>query len=1026
MAYNTLNFMSYNSTGLDSMKCDWIRNIMKTCQIDFFQLQEHFKITKTLDSFFKREFPTNDSFVTPGHREPFQDAGRARGGLAQLSYKTLDMKKEKITTKHWRIQAQILHFNAYKLIWINCYFPTDPRTLQFDDGELLAVQNEIENVLDSNTFDDCVVGGDFNFDSSRISGFTSLMSDFLSRLGLVSVWQKFPIDFTHLHVDSKSSSVLDHFFVNKRLLDLVEDAGPVHLGDNLSRHSPIMMKLKLPKVSTKATQPAVPRLRRPAWYKATQDHKDQYTLVLDDKLKQLDVPDSLHCCDVTCQSGDHTEERDKHVLDILCALIETSYECIPLSSRSNSGETHKNVNQALPGWRENVAPLKNDSLSWHSIWISAGRPPSGSLYQVMCHARRKYHMAVRQAKRLAATAKAQALLTASEDGDIALMKELKKTLGSKSTGQSVPDCLEGKVTHETILEKFQECYKDLYNSAGTEQVMTIIKERLQGLISTSSNQEVEKVTGKIVKLACTRMKPGKIDVSEAYSSDVLLNAPDTLFDLLAGVFRSFLTHGTVTLQLLSCAFLPLFKGGLKNPEKFDSYRAIAGASQLLKLFEYVILIVWGEILDTDSMQFGFKKGVSTTQCSWLVNEVTTYFMRRGTAVTACLLDCSKAFDKCKFDMLFTKLMDKGLPPIVVRVLIFVYEEQTGWVKLAGKRSTPFSLTNGTRQGSVLSPVLFSVYLDDLLGELRKLQLGCSIGGCWFGGCGYADDLILLAPNREVLQKMLKICESYAADHNLIFSTDPVPSKSKTKCMYFCGRPGKVRYPEPVQLEGKDLPWVESADHLGHTLHQKTNMEKDCQRARARFIAKTVEIREQLSFAKPEQIMKAIQVLCTDAYGSMLWNLGSEKAEQFFKSWNTCVKLVYDVPRSTFTYLVEGFFAANHTSLRNQVLSRYPGFYRNLLGSPSREIRILARIVTNDPRSSTCANLKYLENVSNLNQPQFYSATRVKISLPVKEVPEPERWRLGLLTSLMKVKGEKYLRVEDTKHICAMLESLCNT
>ena len=138
---------------------------------------------------------------------------------------------------------------------------------------------------------------------------------------------------------------------------------------------------------------------------------------------------------------------------------------------------------------------------------------------------------------------------------------------------------------------------------------------------------------------------------------------------------------------------------------FDSYRAIAGASQLLKLFEYVILIVWGDDLVTDSMQFGFKKGVSTTQCTWLVNEVATYFMRRGTAVAACLLDCSKAFDKCRFDKLFQKLIKKGLPAVVVRVLIFAYEEQQGWVKLGGRNSSMFSLTNGTRQGSVLSPLL---------------------------------------------------------------------------------------------------------------------------------------------------------------------------------------------------------------------------------------------------------------------------------------------------------------------------------
>jgi hypothetical protein len=52
----------------------------------------------------------------------------------------------------------------------------------------------------------------------------------------------------------------------------------------------------------------------------------------------------------------------------------------------------------------------------------------------------------------------------------------------------------------------------------------------------------------------------------------------------------------------------------------------------------------------------------------------------------------------------------------------------------------------------------------------------------------------------------------------------------------------------ARLDGKDLPWVESADHLGHTLHQMTNMEKDCQRASGKFIAKTLEIREQLALA----------------------------------------------------------------------------------------------------------------------------------------------------------------------------------
>jgi len=63
------------------------------------------------------------------------------------------------------------------------------------------------------------------------------------------------------------------------------------------------------------------------------------------------------------------------------------------------------------------------------------------------------------------------------------------------------------------------------------------------------------------------------------------------------------------------------------------------------------------------------------------------------------------------------MLDKGVPVLVVRVLSFIYEEQSGCVRLVGESSEPISLTNGTRQGSVLSPALWCIYLDGLLEEL---------------------------------------------------------------------------------------------------------------------------------------------------------------------------------------------------------------------------------------------------------------------------------------------------------------------
>ena len=112
-------------------------------------------------------------------------------------------------------------------------------------------------------------------------------------------------------------------------------------------------------------------------------------------------------------------------------------------------------------------------------------------------------------------------------------------------------------------------------------------------------------------------------------------------------------------------------------------------------------------------------------------------------------------------------------------MIFVYEEQKAWVKWGKARSRSFGIVNGTRQGSVLSPALFSVYMYKLTMKLRRSGVGCHLGGVFCGVTGYADDLLLLAPSRSAMETMLKICEDYAEENNLEFST----AKSKSKCIY---------------------------------------------------------------------------------------------------------------------------------------------------------------------------------------------------------------------------------------------------
>ena len=274
--------------------------------------------------------------------------------------------------------------------------------------------------------------------------------------------------------------------------------------------------------------------------------------------------------------------------------------------------------------------------------------------------------------------------------------------------------------------------------------MSDLLKKVSPLIDGDSVDEIRNITGVKVKEAVGHLKPQKSDITGGFTSDGLINSPDILYDYLAAIFRSWLIHGRVTDSLLACAFLPLLKSSLKDPADTGSYRAIAGSSLILKLFEKVILLIWGHLLGTDSLQFGFKAKTSTTQCSWLVQEVAGQFLRNGTNPIITVLDCSKAFDTCRFSTMFTKLLETGMPAIVVRTLMYTYQHQYAWVKWGQSVSDRFMIRNGTRQGSMASPALWSVYLDLLIKELRNLGVGCHVGGLYMGVVVYADDVLLMA------------------------------------------------------------------------------------------------------------------------------------------------------------------------------------------------------------------------------------------------------------------------------------------
>ena len=142
-----------------------------------------------------------------------------------------------------------------------------------------------------------------------------------------------------------------------------------------------------------------------------------------------------------------------------------------------------------------------------------------------------------------------------------------------------------------------------------------------------------------------------------------------------------------------------------------------------------------------------------------------------------------------YGTLFEILQKRRMPVIVIRLFLDMYTRQSTCIMWNGSRSTVFDTKNGVRQGGVLSPILFCVYMDELFTRIRKSGYGCHVGHIPYAVFGYADDVKLLSPTIRGLQKLLEICETFAQEYNVTFNAE------KTQCIRY----GKYAYTIGIRI-----------------------------------------------------------------------------------------------------------------------------------------------------------------------------------------------------------------------------------
>ena len=255
----------------------------------------------------------------------------------------------------------------------------------------------------------------------------------------------------------------------------------------------------------------------------------------------------------------------------------------------------------------------------------------------------------------------------------------------------------------------------------------------------------------------------------------------------------------------------LYKDGdERNP---GNHRGISLISCLGKLF----LTLWNtritHYLESNNLlaeeQGGFRAGRSTIDQEFTLNTARLHRRRTGVPTYLFFIDFSKAFDSVWHTGLWKKLYELGIKGKAWRILRALYANLEASVLVDGKPGSKVPQKQGVRQGDPLSPILFSVFINELVEELRRAGGNVRVSTKTLFSLLYADDIVLMADSPAELQRMIDIVDNYTAKWRLTLNA------RKSKIMIVNPQcPPQPEEPEEWTFRGRNLEIVQEYKYLG--------------------------------------------------------------------------------------------------------------------------------------------------------------------------------------------------------------------
>jgi len=250
----------------------------------------------------------------------------------------------------------------------------------------------------------------------------------------------------------------------------------------------------------------------------------------------------------------------------------------------------------------------------------------------------------------------------------------------------------------------------------------------------------------------------------------------------------------------------------------------------------------------------------------------------------------------------------------------------------------FPALNGVKQGAVISPVLFCIYIDDLLIKLSCSGVGCHIGLNFVGALAYADDIVLVAPTPSAMRKLLAICDDYAAEFNIIFNAD------KSNFIVVAARKRRHLYSDMCAyrfyIGGKIVANVDQYTHLGHIITSSFTDKDDIIYRRNCFIGQANNV---LCFFSKLDVLVRLRLFksyCSSMYGCELWSLADcDVVNYFCCAWRKALRRIFNLPPNTHSDILP--IISDTLPIFVELCKRTARFISTCLNAPSRLVRSVA-------------------------------------------------------------------------------------